>query len=295
MKKNVVKSNDELALQEEGKVVATTTDANDADQKLPPDEEGKDEENCGGDNDEDEKIPISFDWPVYVDATLAGLSVLIPVPFVDNIMEIVFARRMIGAIAQRRKVELSAQRISMVNNRLTCCGMILACFYFPIFVILELVISLFRILVYCWTIKKSTDALTYYWQRAFLMDYMLQRGYVSTKDPDQAEAAIVCMERLLDEVAQSPLTRLARKIIYAPCRIGFSIMWYMCCCCCCCCCGGKNGGKDGSIGQAEATMSESWTNFGAYLTSLAERYEDEFAKSQRPRGNGMMIRRFCCP
>lgn len=227
---------------------------------------------------EEDDVPVSFDWSVYVDATLAGLSVLIPLPFVDNIFERFFRRRMIRSIAARRKVELSPERISLVNDRRSVCGMIGAFFFFPIFFCMEIFISLFRILVYCYTVKKSTDALNYYWQRAFLMDYVLQRGYLSdTKE--QADTAIAAMERLLDDVGASPLSRLARKVIYGPCRIFCSLMRYVF----------RTGRKDSSIDQTEQTMSESWGGFGGYFRSLAKRYESELAASQRP-----TTTRCCC-
>lgn len=221
-----------------------------------------------------EDIPVTFDWSVYVDATLAGLAVLVPLPFVDNLLECFFARRMIRAIAARRKIDLPPDRVTMVNNRWTCCGILGACLYFPIFIVMELLLSFFKLLVFCCTVKRATDALNYYWQRAFLMDYILQRGYLTSDDAEQAELAIRNMDDLLDTVAVSPFNQLARKIIYGPCRIFCSLMRYVC----------RGGRKaDSSIDQTQATMSESWTGFSSYLASLAKRYEAEFEKSQRPR------------
>ena len=42
-----------------------------------------------------EKVTTDFDWLVYSDATFAGLSVLIPVPFLDALMEEYFRRAML--------------------------------------------------------------------------------------------------------------------------------------------------------------------------------------------------------
>ena len=33
------------------------------------------------------EIPTDFDWIVYADATFAGLSILLPIPFVDTWLE----------------------------------------------------------------------------------------------------------------------------------------------------------------------------------------------------------------
>lgn len=236
---------------------------------------GEVQENKNDDAEEDDEliVPVTFDWSIYVDATLAGLAVLVPLPFVDNLLERFFRRRMIGAIATRRKIDLPPDRIKLVNNRLTFFRFVAACFYCPFFVVLEIVISFFKLLVYCCTIKKATDALNYYWQRAFLMDYILQRGYLTSKDTEEAERAIANMERLLDDVAASPLNQLASKIVYGPCRIMCSLLRYVF----------RTGRKDSSIDQTEATMSESWQGFSVYFQSLAKRYEEQLEESQRPR------------
>ena len=230
----------------------------------------------------DDSIPVRFDWPVYVDATLAGLSALIPIPFVDNLFERFFRRRMFAAIAARRGVAVTPEIVALVNNRRSICAMFFACIWFPLFVIIELLISLFRILLYCYTVKKSTDALNYYWQRAFLMDYMLQRGYLSSKTFDtmndnsngsqnkqitsteEADVAIRAMERLLDDVGASPMERLARKIIYSPCRILCSLMRFR----------GRRE-EDVSLEKTKTQMSESWSGFSGHLRTLAHRYDAE--------------------
>ena len=213
--------------------------------------------------------PVRFDWLIYGDATLAGLSVLIPFPFVDSLFERFFRRRIIGAIAARRRFPLSPQIATIINNRRSVWSMVWGCLLFPFVIIFELIIKLSRKLLYFLTIKRSIDALNYYWQRAFLLDYLLQRGYLNS--PERAEVAISALEKLLEDVGSSPLTRLARQIVTSPWRILRSL-WRV-----------RQGQGDRSIEQTRATMSQSWASFSVYLQTLAQRYEDELSAIMRAR------------
>ena len=56
-----------------------------------------------------------FDWRIYADATCAGLSVLIPLPFVDTAFETVFRRRIPGTIARALKSAPSLRQRTLDN------------------------------------------------------------------------------------------------------------------------------------------------------------------------------------
>ena len=62
-------------------------------------------------------IPTDFDWLIYADATFAGLSLLLPIPFVDGLIETYFRRRMPGDIARRRGRALPMQSIRLANRQ----------------------------------------------------------------------------------------------------------------------------------------------------------------------------------
>lgn len=225
----------------------------------------------------------SFEWSVYVDATLAGLSVLIPFPLLDNLFERIFRRRMVGAIAAHRGLELTPELYNLVNNRRSCCGKIWDCIIFPFFVIFDIIASFFKLLFYFVTMKKSTDALNFYWQRAFLLDYLIQRGHLDHDNLEHSEVAIVVMEHILQDVGASPLNKLAAKIVFGPCQIFCSLTRYVCCC------GGRKQQTD-TIDQTQETMTESWGGFRGYLESLATRYDEELASaSQRPQSGNKLF------
>lgn len=215
-------------------------------------------------------INYSFEWPVYVDATLAGLSVLIPFPLLDNIFERIFRRRMIGAIAAHRGLELTPELYNLVNNRRSCFGKLWDCMIFPCFVLFDIIASFFKLLFYFVTMKKSTDALNLYWQKAFLLDYLVQRGHLDHNNLEHSEVAIVVMEHILQDVGASPLNKLAAKIVFGPCQIMCSLTRYVCCC------RGRKRQTD-TIDQTQEAMSNSWGGFSGYLQSLATRYDEELA------------------
>lgn len=48
----------------------------------------------------------AFNWAIYAGATLAGLSVLIPLPLLDVAFEQLFRRRMPGSIARARSRQI---------------------------------------------------------------------------------------------------------------------------------------------------------------------------------------------
>ena len=202
----------------------------------------------------------SFDWAIYADATLAGLAVLIPLPFVDGWVESLFRRRMPEAIAARRGYTLTAELVALLNN--ADGGFFRyfwGCLLLPFRLIFELIVQLSRKLLYFLTIKRAIDALNYYWQRAFLLDYMLQQGYLD--ELENAPLALDVLEKTLRATTVSPLTQMARQIIFGPLRIMRSL-WHM-----------SRGQRDAEIDETRQEMARSWNRFGDFFTSLARRYD----------------------
>ncbi|MEZ4711470.1 MAG: hypothetical protein R3A44_30030 [Caldilineaceae bacterium] len=201
-----------------------------------------------------------FDWAIYADATLAGLAVLIPIPFVDGWVEGIFRRRMPHAIAARRGYMLTTQLVALLNNgNSSFFDYFWGCLLLPLRLIFELIVQLSRKLLYFLTIKRAIDALNYYWQRAFLLDYMLQQGYLD--ELDNAPLALAALEQTLRATTVSPLTQLARQIIFGPFRIMRSL-WHM-----------MRGQRDAEIDETRQEMARSWNRFADFFAALARRYE----------------------
>src|SRR5688500_8730169 len=147
-----------------------------------------------------------FDWSRYADATLAGLSVLIPIPFVDDVFEGFFRKRIPGAVAHSRGRTLSGEVRAVLEEDAGGGG----CATIPARLVIGLFKRLSRKLLYFLTVKQATDRLSYYWYRAFLTDHMLASGHLQS--PESARTARQAMEELLATTA-GPLPRLAQQMV----------------------------------------------------------------------------------
>jgi len=107
----------------------------------------------------------AFDWKIYAQATFAGLSPLIPVPILDWIVEEYFRRRMPQAIAHARGYGLSREVVGVLNRGGESC--LASCLVFPLRLLVEILKSLSRKLLYVLSIKEASDRISYYWHQDF--------------------------------------------------------------------------------------------------------------------------------
>jgi hypothetical protein len=152
-----------------------------------------------------------FEWPIYADATCAGLSVLIPLPLVDLVFETIFRRRIPGKIAKVRGSEvLPRTRIQLarpLNGSLSWTG----CIAVPFMVVRYILRRLWRKIIYIFAVKDATTALTEYWHRAFLIDHMVRAGHLASGV--DTGLAVRVYRHVLQEIDPSPLTGLARQTV----------------------------------------------------------------------------------
>ena len=206
-----------------------------------------------------------FDWAVYSDATFAGLAVLIPLPLVDTAFEQFFRRRMPRGIARRNQINLSPRmQLELNRGRLTCRQ---ACLTGPFVMTFWLIKRLSRKILYFLTVKESSDQLSLYWHRAFLLDYMCKAGYLA--DEATAVPAAEALREILETITTSPLNQLARQVITIPRHILLSLRRV------------RTGKQDKDIEATRSLMSQTWDSFHDYLVALAARYDDTFAAVQR--------------
>jgi hypothetical protein len=149
-----------------------------------------------------------FSWAVYGDATLAGLSVLLPIPFLDDAVERHFRRRMPAAIAGANQQRLDPTIIDILNRGER--GFFASAALYVLKIPLKLVIRLSRKIFYVLTVHEATEKLSYYWQRAFLMNYMMEAGHLHSAE--SSEYAQQAMERTIENTS-SPLGSLARHVV----------------------------------------------------------------------------------
>lgn len=201
-----------------------------------------------------------FDWVVYSDATFAGLAILIPVPLVDVAFEQFFRRRMPRVIARQNGLQLSPRiQIELNRGRFSCLQ---SCLMAPVLLTLLLLKRLFRTILYFLTIKESSDLLSLYWHRAFLLDYMCKAGYL--QDEETAVIAAEALRKILETITTSPLNQLAIQVIGLPNHILRSLRRV------------RRGKQDLDIENTRNLMARTWDSFGDYFVELAAQYDQTF-------------------
>ena len=214
-------------------------------------------------------IPTDFDWLIYADATFAGLSLLLPIPFVDGLLETYFRRRMPGDIARRRGRALPVRSIRAVNRQRATWWP--GCLLWPGQAVVYLIRNLWRTLVYILTVYDTSEKLSYYWHRAFLLDYAIGRGDLDR--PARAELAAVALHRVLETTQTSPLLNLAREIVQsARSRIGALARAIF---------RGARRQKTAEARQTANLLAEHWAEFRDYLIELAGRYDAALAEVEQ--------------
>lgn len=215
------------------------------------------------------RVPTEFDWLIYADATFAGLSLLLPIPFVDALIEEYFKRRMPQDIARRRGRTLPAHSVRAVNRSRVGCWP--GCLLTPLRAVVYLIRNLWRTIVYVLTVVDASEKLSYYWHRAFLLDYMIGRGYLD--HPARAETAAAALHQVLETTQTSPFLNLAREIVeQARARIGALIRaifrW-------------ARRQKTEEVRRTVLTIADQWSEFQDYLIELAGRYDATLAELER--------------
>lgn len=214
-------------------------------------------------------MPTAFDWPVYADATFAGLAVLIPIPVIDGLLELYFRRRMPNSIARRHgRVLPRGVGRELAQSRDFWPG----CLLFPIRFGIYLVRNIFRTLVYALSVVDASENLSAYWHRAFLINYAVVRGDFDT--PERAGAAVNAIAATLKTAKTSPLLGLARTIIeQARYELGVvfrSILRYA-----------RRGQETKEVVRAKYTIATRWREFQAYLEELGGRYVSAYDAALR--------------
>lgn len=207
----------------------------------------------------------TFDWAIYADATFAGLAVLIPIPVLDWIVEWFFARRILSAIAKRRGRQLEPGVMRALNNNQGCKGWFIGCFTLPVMLTIELIKSISRKILYFLTIKAASDQLSYYWHRAFLIDYMLLAGHLD--DADSALLAGQAMEQVIATSTSSPVLKLAGEVMSSTGYV-FGVLR-----------NARRSQKEEEnemIQQQPSRITRRWNDFEAYFNTLAADYEEVY-------------------
>lgn len=159
----------------------------------------------------------TFDWRIYAEATCAGLTALVPLPFVDLAFEAYFRRRMPATIAKVRNRQLAdgtRRRFGRGIGRLISLE---GCLAIPLGLGRYVVKKIWRKVVYVFAIADATTQVSAYWQRAYLLDHIINAGHAG-QDVDWQRSAAV-FEQVLEETDTSPLMGLARQTVSSVHRV----------------------------------------------------------------------------
>jgi hypothetical protein len=197
----------------------------------------------------------SFEWSMYADATLAGLSLLVPIPLLDNVSESFFRKRIPKAVAKSRGVILSDEVLEELGRGEGWWAGIKG---LPKMLTLGLLKALSRKLLYFLTIKDANQQLGYYWLSAFLIDYMIARGHLDSVET--AKVARAAMKQVL-EGAATPMGQISSQVVHRASHVWRTVRR------------AKEGLKDEVLEAARQEMAAHWHEYGEYLAAAAVRYD----------------------
>jgi hypothetical protein len=207
----------------------------------------------------------TYDWRIYADATLAGLTPLLPLPFVDLIFEATFRRRMPGAIAaahDRPIAEEARQRFGRGLGKLLSLE---GCLAVPLGIVRYIIKKLWRKVIYVFAIADATSLLSAYWHRAYLLDHLIRAGHAAP-DVDWQRSASV-FETVLKSTDTGPLLGLARQTVRSAHRVVRLLV---------------RGRREGAaeVGDSlSSILGSHWQAAEASLIGIAVRYNAEYARS----------------
>ncbi len=208
-------------------------------------------------------VATDFDWLIYADATFAGLAILIPFPFLDALLEEYFRRRMPRDIARRHGRTLAPAVVREVNRNRggSCLG---SCVMMPLELVIYVVRNLYRTVLYILSVYDASEKLSFYWHRAFLLNYMIDRGHLD--DMARAPIAAQAMHRALKTTQTSPLLNLAGELVaFARTHtrgLMRTIYRYI-----------RREQETAEAKQTRASIAAQWAEFQDYLIGLADRYD----------------------
>ena len=211
--------------------------------------------------------PQVFDWRIYAEATCAGLTALLPLPFVDLLFEAYFRRRMPATIARVRQEEL-AEGARRWLGRGTGTGKLVSlegCFAIPVAVGRYIVKKIWRKVVYVFAIADATSLVSAYWHRAYLFDHLIRAGHAGP-GVDWRRSLLVC-EQVLRDTDTGPLKGIARQTVSSVHKVfGLLVL-------------ARRRGAAEETESLSRILQSHWDLAESSLIRTAVRYNEEYSRS----------------
>ncbi len=207
----------------------------------------------------------TFDWRIYAEATCAGLTALLPLPFVDLAFEAYFRRRMPTTIAKVRKQDLADGARSRLGRGLGKLISLEGCLALPLGVARYIVKKIWRKIIYVFAIADATSLVSAYWHRAYLLDHLIKAGHLGPEVDWPRSTAV--FEKVLEETDTGPLMGLARQTVASVHRV-FRLLVLA-----------RRRGAAEETESLSTILRSHWDAAESSLMETAVRYNAEFARS----------------
>jgi hypothetical protein len=138
-------------------------------------------------------------------AVLIGLTPLIPVPVLDDLVKSFFYKRLVRSLAASYKLTLSAAEINILAED-RGQGLIRGCLLGALEYILK---SLIRKLTVVLEWRRAIDIVTRTYYVGYLLDYTLQQGWYVPGDPRRADQ----LRSAIESARENANTELVKRIV----------------------------------------------------------------------------------
>jgi hypothetical protein len=146
---------------------------------------------------------------VITHAVLVGLTPLIPVPFVDDLVKGYFQRRMTRALALAHHTQLSSETVATLTKERGGSGCLRGCLGQAVILPLKLI---FRKIFFFLEWKRAVDLTSHTYHQGYLLDYALREGWLAAAataaqaNPQMsAEAIAAAIEEVCREAPIKPV------------------------------------------------------------------------------------------
>lgn len=210
----------------------------------------------------------TFDWKVYADATCAGLSALIPIPFVDLLFEMYFRRRIPRAVAGRLRTAVSADAVHELGRIPMEFNALQGCLWLPLKIVRYVLRRIWRKIIYVLAVAEAVELVGYYWHRAHLIEHLVQSGRLN--GPRSSEDRLYStFHQVLRDTDTSPLRGVARKVVRSVSRAGRLLMKV------------RRLGAQTLLAEQRDIILDEWTGVRRQLGHIVSEFERMYLGSAR--------------
>lgn len=147
---------------------------------------------------------ISNQRTIVTYAVLAGLTPLIPVPFLDDMVKAYFKRRMVRALAGSRNQALNANQVrKLADDRESGCllGCLTAVTLYPLK-------KIFRKIFFFLEWKRAIDTVSHTYYQGYLIDYAMGQAWLVPAGSLPVETLRPAVDSVLKQINTSLIERL---------------------------------------------------------------------------------------